>query len=159
MHLGAHPVSLTLIVQSAVHVLVSHGPIQTLPLPMGGERNGTLPINPDRMPCREYLFHRLCLLPGVSWKDSLRREAVRTAKRAGRDYVRGAREEKEKMGERATQAASKSTKDDSSISNDEAADLVEEARDSAIDEVKKEQSQGWLLIFGLVIFYLYYMSP
>ena len=30
MHLGAHPVSLTLIVQSAVHVLVSHGPIQTL---------------------------------------------------------------------------------------------------------------------------------
>ena len=112
---------------------------------------GTLPINPDRMPCRGYPFHRLCLLPGVSWKDSLRREAVRTAKRAGRDYVRGAREEKEKMGERATQAASKSTKDDSSISNDEAADLVEEARDTALAEGQKKVNNRSFFVFLIIV--------
>ena len=115
------------------------------------ELYATLPINPDRMPCREYLFHRLCLLPGVSWKDSLRREAVRTAKRAGRDYVRGAREEKEKMGERATQAASKSTKDDSSISNDEAADLVEEARDTALAEGQKKINNRSFFVFLIIV--------
>ena len=73
---------------------------------------------------------------------------MRTAKRAGRDYVREAREEKEKMGERATQAASKSTKDDSSISNEEAADLVEKARDSALARGKRRSIIGRLLYFS-----------
>ena len=75
------------------------------------------------------------------------------------EVARELKEDRERVGEEAALSASKSAKDDASISNDEAADLVEGARDSAIDEVKKEQSQGWLLIFGLVIFYLYYMSP
>ena len=76
---------------------------------------------------------------------------MRTAKRAGRDYVRGAREEKEKMGERATQAASKSTKDDSSISNDEAADLVEKARDSALAEGQKKVNNRQIIVFLIIV--------
>jgi len=91
----------------------------------------------------------------VSWKDALMREAVRSAKRSssdiilGRsDYVRDAREEKEKMGERATQAASKSAKD-GGISTEEAAALVEESRDSALAEGQKKGSIiGRLLYFS-----------
>ena len=66
------------------------------------------------------------------------------------DHVEEAREEKEKMGERATQAASKSAKD-GGISTEEAADLVEESRDSALAEGEKEvnnmQIIGFLIIF------------
>ena len=76
---------------------------------------------------------------------------MRSAKRTGRDYVRGAREEKEKMGERATQAASKSTKEDSSISNDEAADLVEEARDSALAEGQKKVNNRQIVVFLIIV--------
>ena len=107
--------------------------------------------DPNRCSCREYLFHRLCLSPGMSWKDSLRRDALRSAKRAGRDYVREAREEKEKMGERATQAASKSAKDDASISNDEAADLVEGARDSALAEGQKKVNNRQIIAFLIIV--------
>ena len=86
-----------------------------------------------------------------------------TAKRTGRDYVREAREEKEKMGERATQAASKSAKDDASISNDEAADLVEEARDSALAEGQKKvnnrQFLAYLFIFISIIFLMTTAEP
>ena len=66
----------------------------------------------------------------MSWKDALIREAVREAGirvglrrkrpesnliRGLQDHVEEAREEKEKMGERATQAASKSAKDGASL--------------------------------------------
>ena len=88
----------------------------------------------------------------MSWKDSLRRDALRSAKRAGRDYVREAREEKEKMGERATQAASKSAKDDTSISNEEAADLVEGARDSALAEGQKKVNNRQIIAFLIIVF-------
>ena len=68
------------------------------------------------------------------------------------------KEDRERAGEEATLAASKLAKD-TGASTEEAASLVEEARDSAVDEVKKNQGQVGLLIFGLVILYLYSMSP
>ena len=84
--------------------------------------------------------------------------------RVARDFQRMqevARElkgDRERAGEEATLAASKLAKD-TGASTEEAASLVEEARDSAVDEVKKDQSQMGLLILGLVILFLYYMSP
>ena len=68
------------------------------------------------------------------------------------------KEDRERAGEEATLAASKLAKD-TGASTEEAVSLVEEARDSAVDEVKKNQGQVGLLIFGLVILYLYSMSP
>ena len=86
------------------------------------------------------------------------REAAREAKNSywtGRKYVREAGEEKKKMGERATQAASKSAKD-GDISTEEAADLVEESRDSALAEgqkkvINKQQNIVFLIIFIFII--------
>ena len=96
----------------------------------------------------------------MSWKDALMREAVRSAKRSssdiilGRsDYVRDAREEKEKMGERATQAASKSAKD-GGISTEEAADLVEESRDSALAEGQKKVNNRQVIVFLSIFFFI-----
>ena len=94
----------------------------------------------------------------MSWKDAFRlletaREAElssRAARTVGGAYVREAREEKEKMGERATQAASKSAKD-GGISTEEAADLVEESRDSALAEGEKEVNNRQIIVF-LIIF-------
>ena len=103
----------------------------------------------------------------MSWKDALMREAVRETKRSARkhirgDYVREAREEKEKMGERATQAASKSAKD-GGISTEEAADLVEESRDSALAEGQKKvnnrQFLAYLFIFISIIFLMTTAEP
>ena len=74
------------------------------------------------------------------------------------EVARELKEDRERAGEEAALSASKLAKD-TGASTEEAASLVEAARDSAIDEVKKEQSQGWLLIFGLVIFFLIYISP
>ena len=82
------------------------------------------------------------------------REAMRGAKRS----VREAREEKEKMGERATQAASKSAKDDASISNDEAADLVEEARDSALAEGQKKVNNRQIIVFLIIIIFIIWIT-
>ena len=95
------------------------------------------------------------------------REAVRGTKRSARkhirgDYVREAREEKEKMGERATQAASKSAKD-GDISTEEAADLVEESRDSALAEGQKKvnnrQIIAFLMVFISIIFLMTTAEP
>ena len=86
------------------------------------------------------------------------REAMRGAKRS----VREAREEKEKMGERATQAASKSAKD-GGISTEEAADLVEESRDSALAEGQKKvnnrQIIAFLMVFISIIFLMTTAEP
>ena len=80
---------------------------------------------------------------------------------SGSDYVREAREEKEKMGERATQAASKSAKD-GGISTEEAADLVEESRDSALAEGQKKVNNRqiivFLIIFILIIYGFYWIT-
>ena len=117
---------------------------------------------PNRYPCRDNLFLRLCLWPSVSWKDALMREAVRGTKRSARkhirgDYVREAREEKEKMGERATQAASKSAKD-GGISTEEAADLVEESRDSALAEGQKKVNNRQIIVFLIIIIFIIWMT-
>jgi len=74
------------------------------------------------------------------------------------DLASELKEDRERAGEEATLAASKLAKD-TGASTEEAASLVEEARDSAVDEVKKDQSQMGLLILGLVILFLYIMSP
>ena len=74
------------------------------------------------------------------------------------EVARELKEDRERAGEEATLAASKLTKD-MGASTEEAASLVEEARDSAVDDVKKDQSQMGLLILGLVILFLYIMSP
>ena len=87
---------------------------------------------------------------------------MRSAKRTGRDYVREAREEKKKMVEKATQDASKSAKDEG-ISTEEASDLVEESRDSALAEGQKEvvrrQKLAFLFIFISIIFLLITADP
>jgi hypothetical protein len=93
------------------------------------------------------------------------REAVRGAKRrAGLvvevdvgDYVREAREEKEKMGERATQAASKSAKD-GGLSTEEAADLVEESRDSALAEGQKKVNNRQIIVFLIIFIFIILMT-
>ena len=92
----------------------------------------------------------------MSWKDALMREAAREAKNSywtGRKYVREAREEKKKMGERATQAASKSAKD-GGISTEEAADLVEESRDSALAEGQKKVNNRQIIVFLIIIIFI-----
>ena len=61
-------------------------------------------------------------------------------------------------GEEAALNASKLAKD-SGASTEEAASLVEESRDSAIDEVKKQESRAWLLILIFVILYLGGLEP
>ena len=73
------------------------------------------------------------------------------------EVARELKEDRERAGEEAALAASKSAKD-TGASTEEAASLVEAARDSAVDEVKKDQSQMGLIILGLVILFLYYMS-
>jgi len=90
------------------------------------------------------------------------REAVRGTKRSARkhirgDYVREAREEKEKMGERATQAASKSAKD-GGIPTEEAADLVEESRDSALAEGQKKVNNRQIIVFLIIIIFIIWMT-
>jgi hypothetical protein len=93
------------------------------------------------------------------------REAVRETKRkAGLvvevdvgGYVREAREEKEKMGERATQAASKSAKD-GGISTEEAADLVEESRDSALAEGQKKVNNRQIIVFLIIFIFIILMT-
>jgi hypothetical protein len=90
------------------------------------------------------------------------REAVRGTKRSARkhirgDYVREAREEKEKMGERATQAASKSAKD-GGISTEEAADLVEESRDSALAEGQKKVNNRQIIVFLIIFIFIIWMT-
>ncbi|MEC8955018.1 MAG: hypothetical protein VX779_01895 [Candidatus Thermoplasmatota archaeon] len=76
--------------------------------------------------------------------------------------MREAREEKEKMVEKATQDASKSAKDEG-ISTEEASDLVEESRDSAIAEGQKEvvrrQKLAFLFIFISIIFLFITADP
>ena len=76
---------------------------------------------------------------------------------SSRRYVREAREEKEEMVEKATQDASKSAKDEG-ISTEEASDLVEESRDSAIAETQektnKQQHKFVLLIFFSIIAFI-----
>ena len=81
------------------------------------------------------------------------REAMRGAKRS----VREAREEKEKIGERATQAASKSAKD-GGISTEEAADLVEEARDSALAEGQKKVNNRQIIVFLIIFIFIILMT-
>ena len=81
---------------------------------------------------------------------------------SSRRYVREAREEKEEMVEKATQDASKSAKDEG-ISTEEASDLVEETRDSAIAEGQKEvvrrQKLAFLFIFISIIFLFITADP
>ena len=81
------------------------------------------------------------------------REAMRGAKRS----VREAREEKEKMGERAAQAASKSAKD-GGISTGEAADLVEESRDSALAEGQKKVNNRQIIVFLIIIIFIIWIT-
>ena len=88
------------------------------------------------------------------------REAAREAKNSywtGRKYVRAAGEEKKKMGERATQAASKSAKD-GGISTEEAADLVEESRDSALAEGQKKINSRQIIVFLIIIIFIIWMT-
>ena len=73
------------------------------------------------------------------------------------DHVEEAREEKEKMGERATQAASKSAKD-GGISTEEAADLVEESRDSALAEGQKKVNNRQIIVFLIIIIFIIWMT-
>ena len=101
----------------------------------------------------------------MSWKDMLMDEAARKAKNSlwsSRRYVKEAREEKEKMAERATQVASKSAKDEG-ISTEEASNLVEESRDSALAEGQKEvvrrQKLAFLFIFISIFFLLITADP
>ena len=90
---------------------------------------------------------------GFTWKPRILRDFQRVQEVAGE-----LKEDRERAGEEATLAASQLAKD-TGASTEEAASLVEEARDSAVDEVKKDQIQMGLLILGLVILFLYYMSP
>ena len=88
------------------------------------------------------------------------REAAREAKNSywtGRKYVREAGEEKKKMGERATQAASKSAKD-GDISTEEAADLVEESRDSALAEGQKKVNNRQIIVFLIIIIFIIWIT-
>ena len=96
----------------------------------------------------------------MSWKDALMREAAREAKNSywtGRKYVREAGEENKKMGERATQAASKSAKD-GDISTEEAADLVEESRDSALAEGQKKVNNRQIIVFLIIIIFIIWIT-
>tara|TARA_B100000287_G_scaffold126436_1_gene118555 strand:+ start:138 stop:425 length:288 start_codon:yes stop_codon:yes gene_type:complete len=61
--------------------------------------------------------------------------------------------DRERAGEEAALTASKSAKD-AGTSTEEAASIVEEARDSAVEEARKQQSMVWLLLIGLGMLYL-----
>ena len=67
-------------------------------------------------------------------------------------------EVKEFEEEEAAHAASKLAKD-SGASTEEAARLVEESRDSAVEEGKKQQRWAWLLIVIFVILFLTGLDP
>ncbi len=101
----------------------------------------------------------------MSWKDIVKDQVAREAKNSlwsSRRYVKEAREEKKKMAERASQVASKSAKDEG-VSTEEASNLVEESRDSALAEGEKEvirrQKLAFLFIFISIMYLLITADP
>ena len=85
-----------------------------------------------------------------SWKPAVVRDFQRM-----QEVARELKEDRERAGEEATFAASKLAKD-TGASTEQAASLVEEARDSAVEEARKLQSMVWLLLIGLGMLYLYF---
>ena len=77
------------------------------------------------------------------------------ARDAARDYVNEARHEQKMMAELAAQDASKLAKD-TGITTDEAADLVEESRESTLAEgqEKVNSRQGNIVLLFVVVFFI-----
>ena len=77
------------------------------------------------------------------------------ARDAARDYVNEARHEQKMMAELAAQDASKLAKD-MGITTDEAADLVEESRESTLAEgqEKVNSRQGNIVLLFVVVFFI-----
>ena len=78
------------------------------------------------------------------------------------DSVNQTKHEQEMMATLASQDASKSAKDDASVSNDEAADLVEEARASAHAEGQarvNSNQHNIVLLLAIAFFILVTMGP
>ena len=76
-----------------------------------------------------------------------------------RDYLYEARHEQKMMAELAAQDASKLAKD-TGISTDEAADLVEESRESTLAEgqEKVNSRQGNIVLLFVIVFFIFLSS-